>query len=112
MSVARSDSVNLGRRRSNTAQSIYKSTPIPLKMGDSILLTAWVHNPNDSPHVMFNRTYWPGVIEGDLLRISSDSADDASGFLFIVPRDEATLKYQLQVRCIFDHSICVPIGKP
>ena len=105
MSVARSDSqsVSFGRRRSNTAQSVYKNSPVsalPLKMGDTVTLIAWVHNPQDSPNVMFNRTYWPGVMEGDLLSISAGSTDSASGFLFIVPRDEGPLKHQLQVRII------------
>ena len=102
MSVSRSESQapQYGRKRSNTVQSIYKSTAIPalpLKLGDSKQLTTWVHDPKDSPTVILNQTWWPGVAEGDMLQLTAHaSASSSSGMLFIVPKEEAQ-KHQLQV---------------
>ncbi|KAH9950328.1 hypothetical protein B0H21DRAFT_567129 [Amylocystis lapponica] len=89
-----------GRRRSNTAQSIYKNAPLsatPLSVGDSRALTMWVHDPRESPNVALNHDRWPGVVEGDMIRLSISPNDTASDFLFIVQRDEGFLKHQLQV---------------
>ena len=90
-----------GRRRSNTVQSTFRVTipaTVPLNLGDSKVLNAWVHDVKDSPAVIFNQSWWPGVAEGDLLKVLSSNADHPeSAFLFMVPKDEGCLKPQLQV---------------
>ncbi|EMD37992.1 hypothetical protein CERSUDRAFT_93517 [Gelatoporia subvermispora B] len=92
-----------GRRRSNTVRSLHAPPPVlapPLRIGDSKTLTTWVHDPRESPHVTLNPHHWPGVVEGDMIRVcpgSADTADEADGFLFIVVRDEGVLRHQLQV---------------
>jgi hypothetical protein len=100
-SRAESQSSQYGRRRSNTAQSIFKNPSQPLispaKFGDSKNLITWVHDPKESPVVLFNHVWWPGVNEGDILRVTTNNSD--SGFLFTAPKDEGTVKPQLQV-CI------------
>ena len=69
----------------------------PLKQGDCKVLTTWVHDSKDSPNVVLNQSYWPGVTEGDIIQISPyPSGDITSGLLFIVPKDEV-VKHQLQV---------------
>lgn len=102
MSTSRSESQTpqFGRRRSNTAQSIYKTQPLsatPLKIGDSKTLITWVHDVKDSPNVTLNQAWWSGVAEGDMLRLSANPSDNASGFLFIFQRDEGSVRHQLQV---------------
>lgn len=88
-----------GRKRSNTAQSLARmppSTPgAPLKLGDSKVLNTWVHDPKESPKVILNQSIWPGVAEGDLLRVTQSG--DTSGYLFNVPKDEGCPKPTLQV---------------
>ena len=69
----------------------------PLKVGDSKVFNSWVHDPKESQSVIFNQSLWPGVVAGDMLRITGSGAED-SGFLFIVPKDEGYAKPQLQVR--------------
>ncbi|KAI0075621.1 hypothetical protein K474DRAFT_1664070 [Panus rudis PR-1116 ss-1] len=100
MSISRSESQNHynGRRRSNTAQSIFKNPPVsqPLKYGDTKVLTAWVHDPKDSPNITLNQSWWPGVAEGDLLRLTPQT-DPSTGFLFKVTKDEGNNKHQLQI---------------
>src|SRR5688572_25956596 len=105
-SRAESQHSQYGRRRSNTSQSIIRALPPvpapppPLNVGDSKPLNAWVHEVKDSPNIIFNHLYWPGVAAGDLLRVTVGSSDPASpGFLFQVPRDEGA-RYQLQVRVV------------
>jgi len=99
MTVSR-DPSQFSRKRSNTTQSNVRATTFtPLKVGDSRILHAWVHDVRESPNVIFNSTWWPGVQEGDCLKISSnDSEDFDSGFLFTIPRIEPCPKPQLQVR--------------
>lgn len=106
MTTARPDSqsqpvLQYGRKRSNTAQSLARmqaptsSTPgAPLKLGDSKVLNTWVHDPKESSKVIFNQSWWPGVAEGDLLRVTQ--SETASGYLFIVPKDEGCPKPTLQ----------------
>lgn len=98
MAASREQSI-YGRRRSNTAQSSYRSVPpAALSIGDSKVLHAWVHDVKDSHSVVFNQAWWPGVAEGDYLRVLSNNADDPeTAFLFMVPRDEVCPKPQLQV---------------
>lgn len=99
MATARADSQGnqYGRRRSNTVQS-GTPIPLPLKLGDSKILNSWVHDPKKSPRVILNQSWWPGVAEGDVLRITaSQSSDDCSGLLFTVPRDEGCSKPTLQI---------------
>jgi DEP domain-containing protein 5 len=99
MSRSESQGPQFGRRRSNTAQSILRPVPVsPLKIGDSAQLNLWVHEPKDSPNVMFNHASLPGVSEGDMLMISVNN--DTPGFLFIVPKEDGNVKPQLHV-CIY-----------
>jgi hypothetical protein len=50
--------------------------------------------------VIFNHNWWPGINEGDLLRVTLGNSD--SGFLFFVPREDYnSVKPQLQVRVPF-----------
>lgn len=87
-----------GRKRSNTAQSLARMPPgtagAPLRLGDSKVLNTWVHDPKESPKVILNRSWWPGVAEGDLLRVTQ--SEDTSGYLFTVPKDEGCPKPTLQ----------------
>lgn len=72
-----------------------------LQVGDYTILNAWVHdNVKESNAILFNQSLWPGVVEGDMLRItaSNEDSDPGAGILFIVPRDEGSSKPQLQVR--------------
>ncbi|KAH9927160.1 uncharacterized protein BXZ73DRAFT_48994 [Epithele typhae] len=87
------------RKRSNTVQSVFSPTTTsapPLKIGDWRTLTTWVNEPTTSS-VKFNHRHWPGVAEGDLLCISTPLPEHAPGFLFVVPPDDPSLKYQLQI---------------
>lgn len=100
MAASREQS-QFSRKRSNTAQSNFRvvSTFVPLKVGDTKVLHAWVHDVRESPSVIFNSSWWPGVQEGDCLRVSSNDSEDIDwGFLFTVPRIEPCPKPQLQVR--------------
>jgi len=104
MSTVRSDShaQQYGRRRSNTAQSILRNLPgqppLPLKLGDSKILNAWVHEPKESSTAILNQTWLPGVAEEDMLRVSAcNAADAAAGYLFMVPKDEGCSRPALQV---------------
>ncbi|KAL4067845.1 hypothetical protein V8B97DRAFT_1402205 [Scleroderma yunnanense] len=86
------------RRRSNTVQSIAASTlPSALRLGDSKVLNSWVHDVKESPRVIFNQSWWPGVAEGDVLRVTPLQADESSGYLFTVPKDEGCSKPTLQI---------------
>jgi hypothetical protein len=101
MSTTRAESQHpqYGRRRSDTAQSILRSVPSsPLKIGDTKVLNLWVHDTKESGNVLFNQSWWPGVVEGDMLRVTSCNSDGGSGFLFVVPKDDSSLKSMLQVR--------------
>jgi hypothetical protein len=72
------------------------TTPsVPLKLGDSKVLNTWVHDPKETPKVILNQSWWPGVAEGDLLRVTQSG--DTSGYLFTVPRDEGCPKPTLQI---------------
>ncbi len=88
------------RKRSNTVQSNFRvPTFVPLKVGDSKILHAWVHDVRESPTVIFNCSWWPGVQEGDCFMVSSnDSGDMESGFLITLRKLEPCLKPQLQVQ--------------
>ncbi|KAF9261252.1 hypothetical protein L218DRAFT_961730 [Marasmius fiardii PR-910] len=97
MSTARTEAQQgqYGRRRSNTTQSMFRSTPnVPLLYGDNTVLNSWVHDVKDSPNVILNHAYWPSVREGDMLSIS---AGEGRAFLFVVPKDEGCPKPQLQI---------------
>jgi hypothetical protein len=102
MTASRTESLQPppGRRRSNTTQSIFRNPPLdplPLKVDDSRVLNSWVHDPKESATVIFNQAYWPGVAEGDMLRVTGTHSDSGSGFLFEVPQDDGCAKPQLQV---------------
>jgi hypothetical protein len=96
-SRAESQHPRFNRGRSNTTQSVVNNLPPPLKAGYSKLLNAWV---DDSTEVVINPTWWPGVVPGDMLRVTPGAAniDEDSGFLFIVSMNDGPLKPQLQVR--------------
>ncbi|KAH6902312.1 vacuolar membrane-associated protein IML1 [Coprinopsis sp. MPI-PUGE-AT-0042] len=91
-----------GRRRSNTSQSIIRALPVPapppppLQIGELRTLNAWVHDLKESPNIIFNHLYWPGVAEGDLLRVTIGDPS-SPGFLFLVRRDDGSARSQLQV---------------
>ncbi|KAF9521450.1 hypothetical protein CPB83DRAFT_900720 [Crepidotus variabilis] len=102
----------------------------PLKVGDSKVLHAWVPDLNindaygyakekekekEAQTVLFNHTCWPGVMEGDCLRVTNyvglnmngsgtsihnvgRDDEDEKGFLFIVTKDEGPMKPQLQIQ--------------
>lgn len=98
-SRAESQQSQYSRRRSNTAQSILRPTPVvPLQYGDSKVLNSWVHDAKESANVIFNQSFWSGVAEGDLLRVVGGTSEDlGAGFLFRVPKDDGCSKPQLQV---------------
>lgn len=104
MSTSRAESQQsrFGRARSGTGQSNLRPLPPPIRLkdGDFKVLNSWVHDDiRESANVILNQALWPGVAEGDVLRVvSSDAEDRESGFLFIVPMDEGCVKTQLQVR--------------
>lgn len=100
-SRAESQQPQYGRRRSNTTQSILRPVPppIPLQFGNSTILNTWVHDTKES--VILNSIYWPGVAEGDLLSVSPGIETSAQAFIFVVPKDDPTLKQQLQVRFVW-----------
>ncbi|KAI6166822.1 hypothetical protein EDD17DRAFT_1095190 [Pisolithus thermaeus] len=100
MTTVRTDSQTLqyGRRRSNTLQStIGNPPPAPLRHGDFKVLNTWVHESKETPKVIFNQSWWPGVTEGDVLRVTALQSEDFSGFLFTVPKDEGCSKPTLQI---------------
>ncbi|KAI6045628.1 hypothetical protein EDC04DRAFT_2877047 [Pisolithus marmoratus] len=100
MTTVRTDSQTLqyGRRRSNTLQSaVGNPPPAPLKHGDFKVLNTWVHEPKESSKVIFNQSWWPGVAEGDVLRVTALLSEDSSGFIFTVPKDEGCSKPTLQI---------------
>lgn len=88
------------RKRSSTVTSLASSilrhaqpvalpAPPPLQVGDCVHLTAWVSS--DSLPVQLNPECWPGVREGDLVRVTQDNPDASlhdgdsphDGFLFV-----------------------------
>lgn len=103
MSSSRAESQHAStRRRSNTAQSVYRpmmAQPIiniPLKVGDTRVLNAWVHENKESPDVIFNRMHWPGDCQGSLVRVTAVGGLESAGFLFVVPLDAPVVKDKLQ----------------
>jgi DEP domain-containing protein 5 len=101
MSISRSES-QYARRRSNTAQSAFKNPPPPpLEFGASKVLTAWVHGAGDSGNVILNHAHLPGVAAGDLLRVTISQLHDKSGFLFLAPNEDPSIRSQLQVGGIY-----------
>ena len=48
--------------------------------------------------MVFNHSCWPGVGEGNMIRVTKIGEDpETTGFLFIVPRDGGSAKPQSQV---------------
>ena|SRR5712671_6631197 len=100
MSISRSES-QFSRRRSNTAHSAFKNTlpsHPPLELGASKVLSAWVHG--DSSNAILNHSHFPGVAAGDLLRVTTTQLHEKSGFLFLVPNEDPSMRPQLQVNVI------------
>nr|VWP02315.1 Atg26p [Ganoderma boninense] len=94
-----------GRKRSNTAHSIFGNVPVsalpppisalPLQIGDSRVLTVWVNEPGTTG-VKLNHKHCGGVAEGDLICIASPLPEHQPGFLFVAPAEDSGLKHQLQ----------------
>lgn len=107
MSTSRSQSQNASpyrRKRSNTVQSILRSPILePLVLGSSTELSLWVHDPKTpSADVIFNPEYWPGIAEGDYVRVTELNGDEdgsweKDGFLFVVKRPPENFSSALQV---------------
>jgi hypothetical protein len=99
-SRAESQHSHFGRRRSNTAQSVLRPLPLPpappLNVGDTKSFSLWVHETKDAPDVLFNHSSWPGVAEGDLMKVNKEGHDDA--FLFFIPKEDQCPRSQLHVR--------------
>lgn len=102
------------RKRSDTVQSSLRSPPppSPALIGDYIDLSLWVHEttPASQPDVILNPDYWPGICNGDVVRITElsespsddnrrDDESEKRGYLFAVkrPGDEIRLSNTLQV---------------
>lgn len=107
MSSSRAESQHslFGRRRSNTAQSVLRPlpqpAPPPLNIGDTKSFSLCVHETKDAPDILFNHSSWPGVTEGDLMRVNkhgTEGHDDA--FLFFVPKEDQSPRSQLHVRAL------------
>ncbi len=102
-----------GRKRSNTAHSIFGNAPVaappppipalPLQIGESRVLTVWVNEPG-TMGVKLSHKHCAGVVEGDLLCIASPLQEHEPGFLFVVPAEDSGLKHQLQVSELFSWS--------
>ena len=71
---------------------------LPIKIGDSKILDAWVHDTDESSNVVFNKAYWPGDAQGSVIRVTVVDEPEAEGFLFVVPfdKDAPTVKDKLQ----------------
>lgn len=84
----------------------------PLRVGSFTDLSLWVHDPKTtSTGVIFNPEYWPGIAEGDYVRVTEVVGDEdgnvvwekdgflRDGFLFMVkpPPDDTRLSNTLQV---------------
>ncbi|KAF7778433.1 hypothetical protein Agabi119p4_2778 [Agaricus bisporus var. burnettii] len=104
MSSSRAESQHslFGRRRSNTAQSVLRPlpqpAPPPLNIGDTKSFSLCVHETKDAPDILFNHSSWPGVTEGDLMRVNkhgTEGHDDA--FLFFVPKEDQSPRSQLHL---------------
>ncbi|KAJ7600695.1 hypothetical protein C8J56DRAFT_910997 [Mycena floridula] len=87
-----------GRRRSNTAHSILRPPALPsppVQVGESKIFNSWVHDDiKESPNVIFNHSWWPGIAEGDMLSVTGTNSD---AFFFIAPKDDGCAKPQLQI---------------
>ena len=104
MTTSRSESVSqpYGRKRSNTVQSYLRSPPTPatpLALGDAQILSLWVHDVSQGSDVLFNTECWPGVLKGDMIRVTAVPADgeelslrEQDGFLFIVQGDDMSVR--------------------
>ncbi|EJD02181.1 uncharacterized protein FOMMEDRAFT_20964 [Fomitiporia mediterranea MF3/22] len=99
MSTSRSESQNASpyrRKRSNTVQSLLRSPVLePLAIGSSTELSLWVLDTKaSSADVIFNPEFWPGIGEGDYVKVTTVNEDDdghrsdweKDGFLFMVKR--------------------------
>ena len=72
-------------------------TPQPkLKLGDSKILSAWVHDTMES-NVLLNHAWWPGVSEGDLIQITPNNPESKDTFLFVVSNEDSSAIPQRQV---------------
>ena len=72
------------------------ASAVPLVVGNTKDLKLWVHDPiNPSADVIFLPECWPGVLEGDMIRVTGietgcDKGEDIwerDGFLFVVKRE-------------------------
>lgn len=86
------------RKRSSTVSStsIFKTVPHqPLQVGDSTTLSTWVSDTPAVP-VVLNHDYWPGVAEGDMIQVTTQTQGERPGFLFIVQNDAGLAKQTQQ----------------
>ena len=75
---------------------MFKNLPHqPLQIGDSTTLSTWVFD-NPAVPVLLNFDYWPGVAEGDMLQVTTQTQGDRPGFLFIVQNDAGLAKQTQQ----------------
>ena len=75
---------------------MFKNLPHqPLQIGDSTTLSTWVFD-NPAVPVLLNYDYWPGVAEGDMLQVTTQTQGDRPGFLFIVQNDAGLAKQTQQ----------------
>lgn len=70
----------------------------PLRIGDSTTLSIWVLDSPPTP-VALNHECWPGVIEGDMLEVTTQTQTEHPGFLFIVQSDAGSSR-QIQQQVI------------
>jgi len=104
-SRAESQHSHFSQHRSNTAQSVLRTLPTPalepLQIGDSKTFSLWVHEVKDAPGVLFNHSLWPGVAEGDLMKVIKSGSQDSNGsFLFFIPKEDQSPRAQFQVRAL------------
>lgn len=88
------------RKRSGTLASLI-APPTPLREGQTKRLKLWISDENPD-RVLLNHDTWPGVANGDVIRVESAIPKTIEGmpgshFCFVVGKDEGA-KYAQQVR--------------
>jgi hypothetical protein len=75
---------------------MFKNVPHqPLQIGDTTTLSTWVSD-NPALPVVLNHDYWPGVAEGDMIEVTTQTQGERPGFLFIVQNDAGVAKQTQQ----------------
>ncbi|KAF8582674.1 hypothetical protein K439DRAFT_1413077 [Ramaria rubella] len=100
------------RKRSSTVSStsVFKNnvSSQPLQVGDTTTLSTWVSDTPAVP-VALNHECWPGVAEGDMIEVTTQTQGDRPGFLFIV-RNDAGLTRQTQQQITIAKTIADNFG--